>query len=498
MNFYELTQNPFLQKAIEKKGYEEATEIQEKVIPLIQNGVDIIGQSQTGTGKTAAFAIPTLEKIQDDLKAQILILTPTRELAVQVADEYNDLAQFMRGVKALAVFGGDPIQRQIQKLKDNPQIIVGTPGRLMDHMRRRTIRFDNLHTIILDEADEMLRMGFREDIEEILKDVHTDTQRLLFSATMPKAILDITHQFLSDPAHVQIKRDSVTVDTIKQQYVAIQKPYKQDVLYRLLDAKQPKRCLVFCNTKKMVDEIIQGLQDRGYIAERIHGDMKQEQRMSTLKQFNRGSIQILVATDVAARGLDIEHVDLVINYDLPDSDEYYVHRIGRSGRAGNIGESITILTYKEHDKLRELEKFIDKKVERIQVPSLKRLNELKVEHFIKNLLLDVQENDYIEYADIIRKLQDEGIAMELIVASLLKDALRLHEQVDERDLNDYSFGKPKQKGRGRTPYGEKKSFGDKKPYAKRGDKPYPKRDQKRKEYGGKDFGRKPKREKKSY
>ena len=477
MKFNQLTDNPAILQAIADKGYTEATDIQAEVIPIIRQGRDLIGQSQTGTGKTAAFAIPTIDKIDPQLKKpQVLILCPTRELAVQVAEEYQELARHST-ITAMAVYGGDPIQKQIGLLKRGPQVVVGTPGRMMDHLRRKTIRFDHLHTIILDEADEMLKMGFREDIETILGDVHTETQRLLFSATMPKAILDITNEYLVNPEHVQIQRDSITTDTIKQQYVAVQKQYKRDVLYRLLDAKQPKRCLIFANTKKMVDEIIQGLQDRGYIAERIHGDMKQEMRIATLKQFNRGSIQILVATDVAARGLDIEEVDLVINYDMPDSDEYYVHRIGRSGRAGNIGESITILTYKEQYKLKDIEKYIDKKVEHIQVPTLKRLNEIKVENFIKNTLIDIEEEDYTEYKPIIDRLKREDVPMELVVASLLKDSLRLHEMLGEQDLNDHSFGKPKQRSKG--------DYASKSPAKKtRYDKPYREGDRDKREARG--------------
>ena len=468
MKFSELTDHPAILQAIADKGYTEATDIQARVIPIIQAGRDLIGQSQTGTGKTAAFAIPTIEKIDPELtKPQVLILCPTRELAVQVAGEYQALARHTK-VAALAVYGGDPIQKQIGLLKRGPQVVVGTPGRMMDHLRRKTIRFDHLHTIILDEADEMLNMGFRDDIETILQDVSTTTQRLLFSATMPKAILDITHQYLTNPERVQIEPESITTDTVKQQYVAVQKRYKQDVLYRLLDAKQPRRCLIFCNTKKMVDDIIVGLQDRGYIAERIHGDMKQEMRIATLRQFNRGSIQILVATDVAARGLDIEEVDLVINYDLPQSDEYYVHRIGRSGRAGRVGESITILTYKEHAKLKELERFIDKKVEQIKVPSLKKLNEIKINHFIEDTLQKIADEDYSDYQPIIDKLKQSGADLELVVAALVKESLQLHDQMAEQDLNDPTFGKPQAPFRKRAKKGASERA---KPYDKRKSRP---------------------------
>lgn len=446
MTFRKLTDHPELLRAIDEKNYEFATEIQEKVIPVIQEGQDLIGQSQTGTGKTAAFAIPILEKIDPELrKPQVIILTPTRELAVQVADEINELAGYMDGVRANAVYGGDPIQKQIMLLKKGPQIVVGTPGRTMDHLRRRTIRFDHLHTIILDEADEMLKMGFREDIETILEDVTTETQRLLFSATMPKAILEITENYLVNPVHITVKPTSVTTDTISQKYVAIQKKYKEDVLYRLLDAKSPNRCIVFCNTKKMVDDLIVGLQERGYIAERIHGDMRQEQRMKVLSQFNKGTVTILVATDVAARGLDIKAVDLVINYDLPDSEEYYVHRIGRSGRAGNVGESITILTYRDRESLKQLENFIGKKVEPMQVPSLRRLNEMKVEQFVDNLLSTEENIDVDQFRPIINRLKSTGLRMDEIVALLIKNSLNLHEMYDERDLNDHEFLTPRSK-----------------------------------------------------
>ncbi len=335
MKFTELDISKNLLKAVMDMGFEEATEIQEKSIPLILSGRDMIGQSQTGTGKTAAFALPVLDRVDPKInKPQVIVLCPTRELAVQVCGEFNKLSKYT-GIKSFPVYGGEPIFRQISALKRGAQIIIGTPGRLMDHMNRKTIKLDHVKSIILDEADEMLNMGFREDIETILKNIPTeDIQTILFSATMPKSIMDITHLYQNNPKIVKITRKELTTDTIDQRYYHVLEHHKLEVLRRLLDVYNPKLTLIFCNTKRKVDEVTELLQDSGYASDKIHGDMNQVVRLSVLGKFNKGVINILVATDVAARGLDIQNVEAVVNYDVPENEEYYVHRIGRTGRAG--------------------------------------------------------------------------------------------------------------------------------------------------------------------
>lgn len=421
-------------------GFEKATEIQQKGIAYIREGVDVIGQSQTGTGKTAAFTIPVLEKIDTNNKRpQVLILCPTRELSVQVAGEFRKISKYITGVKTVAVYGGEPIYKQIAALKKGANVIVGTPGRLIDHINRKTIKFDDMHTIILDEADEMLKMGFREDIELVLGNLNEDAQRIMFSATMPKVIHDLAKKYLTNPQSIKIKSKGLTTSTVVQQYCAVKGRYKNEALFRLLDAKAPERCIVFCNTKRMVDEITDALQGKNYWSDKIHGDLKQELRMAVLHKFNAGVISVLVATDVAARGLDIQNVDLVINYDIPEKEEYYVHRIGRSGRAGKAGESITIASSRDRVKLHSIEHYIKKKITKIPVPSVQEVKDNKMEKFIDNLMENMNQDVLDHYESVIRKIEDKGYSVELLAATLLKDALSLHEMVEDTDLNDYNF-----------------------------------------------------------
>ncbi len=442
MKFNEIIENPDILKAIDDMGFEQPTEIQEKGIALISQGVDVIGQSQTGTGKTAAFTVPVLDKIDVNVRQpQILILCPTRELCVQVAGEFRKISKYMSGVKTVAVYGGEPIYKQIASLKKGANVIVGTPGRLIDHMNRKTIRFDEMHTIILDEADEMLKMGFREDIELVMGAMGNGSQRIMFSATMPKAIIDLARKYLTDPQNIKIKSKGLTTSTVVQQYCAVKPKYKNEALFRLLDAKAPERCIVFCNTKRMVDEITDALQGKNYWSDKIHGDLKQELRLAVLHKFNGGVINVLVATDVAARGLDIQNVDLVINYDIPEKEDYYVHRIGRSGRAGKAGESITIASYRDRLRLHSIEHYIKKKIDKIPVPSVHEVNHNKMERFIDGLMETMDQDVLDHYEPIIHKIEAKGYSVELLAASLLKDALTLHELVEDTDLNDHSFGK---------------------------------------------------------
>lgn len=343
--FAEMELTPAIRRAIEAMGFETATQIQAESIPLIQKGADVIGRSQTGTGKTLAFGIPAVEKVDTDIRLkaspQVLILCPTRELAVQAAEEIGKLAAFRHGVRTVCVYGGASMERQIQQLK-TASIVVGTPGRVMDHMRRKTLKLQHVRLMVLDEADEMLSMGFRDDIETILQDTPPDRQTVLFSATMPPAILALTRQYQKDPQMVQVAKEQVTVDKIEQIYYEIPMGRKLDALAVILRFFHPVRTIVFCNTKRTVDEAAGYLAAKGFAAEGLHGDMKQSQRDQVMAGFKGGRTAILIATDVAARGIDVSDIDYVINFDVPQNPEYYVHRIGRTGRAGRSGRAVTL------------------------------------------------------------------------------------------------------------------------------------------------------------
>ena len=338
VRFEELDLLPQIQRAVKEMGFEEASPIQAKAIPVVLSGKDMIGQAQTGTGKTASFGIPLLQKIDPKNKhLQAIVLCPTRELAIQVAEEIRRLAKFMHGIKILPIYGGQDIVKQIRSLKSGTQVMIGTPGRVMDHMRRKTVKLDHVNMMVLDEADEMLNMGFREDIETILSGIPEERQTVLFSATMPKPIMDIAKKFQKDTQIVKVLKKELTVPKVEQYYYEVRPKNKSEVLSRLLDIYAPKLSVVFCNTKRGVDTLVEDLKGRGYFAEGLHGDMKQQQRDRVMNRFRNGKTDILVATDVAARGIDVDDVEAVFNYDIPQDDEYYVHRIGRTGRAGRTG-----------------------------------------------------------------------------------------------------------------------------------------------------------------
>jgi ATP-dependent RNA helicase DeaD len=369
LKFTELGLSDYLLKAIKRSGFEEATPIQEQTIPLVLKGDDVIGQAQTGTGKTAAFGLPILEHIDVKLnQVQALIVSPTRELAIQTQEELFRLGKDEKA-KVQVVYGGADIRRQIHSLKRAPQILVGTPGRLLDHLRRRTVDLSNVKTVVLDEADEMLDMGFVEDIESIIKEIPAERQTLLFSATMPPAILKIGEKFMQDPQIVKIKAKELTTDLVDQFYVRARDFEKFDVMTRIFDVQSPELTIVFGRTKRRVDELSKGLEARGYNAKGIHGDLSQQRRMSILKQFKAGKLDILVATDVAARGLDISGVTHVYNYDIPQDPESYVHRIGRTGRAGHHGVSVTFVTPNEMDYLRVIEHLTKKRMSPLKPPT---------------------------------------------------------------------------------------------------------------------------------
>lgn len=422
MRFDETELNAPILRAVAEMGFEEMTPIQAAAIPVILEGKDIIGQAQTGTGKTAAFGIPLLQQVNPkDRSLQALVLCPTRELAVQVAEEIRKLAKFMHGVKVLPIYGGQDITKQIRSLKGGVQIIIGTPGRVMDHMRRHTLKMETVRTVTLDEADEMLNMGFRDDIELILNELPDERQTLLFSATMPQPILDLAAAYQKDAEFVRVVKRELTVPKIEQYYYEVRQKNKPEVLSRLLDMYDPKRALVFCNTKKLVDELVSDLQLRGYFADGLHGDLKQQQRDRVMEAFRSGKIDILVATDVAARGLDVDDVEAVFNYDVPQDDEYYVHRIGRTGRAGRAGTSHTLVVGKEIYKLKDIMRYCRTKIHMRPVPSVNDINTIRAEKLINRVDELIADGELQSMAEIIEKHLEETDCTALeMAAALLK------------------------------------------------------------------------------
>lgn len=417
--FSDLNLSPAILKAVNRMGFEEATPIQAKTIPLSMQGKDLIGQAQTGTGKTAAFGIPLIEKIDaKNPTVQGIIIAPTRELAIQVSEELYKIGMDAR-VKVLAVYGGSDIQRQIRALKKGPHIIVGTPGRILDHINRRTLKLNNVHTLILDEADEMLNMGFIDDIEAILETVPDERQTLLFSATMPDPIRRIAERFMKSPETVRVQAREMTVPLIEQYFIKVPEREKFDVLSRLLDVQSPELAIVFGRTKRRVDELANALTVRGYTAEGIHGDLSQAKRISVLKKFKEGRVDVLVATDVAARGLDISGVTHVYNYDIPQDPESYVHRIGRTGRAGKEGMAVTFVSPREMGYLRIVEQTTKKRMQPMRPPTWDEALEGQQRIAMEKLSEAVQEGSLDEYKASAKDLLTEyDNAVEIIAAAL--------------------------------------------------------------------------------
>lgn len=409
-------------RAVEEMGFETMTPIQEQAIPVLLEGKDVIGQAQTGTGKTAAFAIPMIQRIDPNIKRpQGIILCPTRELAMQAAEEIRKLTKYTHGVKVLPIYGGQDIGRQIRALSQGVQIIVGTPGRVMDHLRRHTIKTGEVKMIVLDEADEMLNMGFREDIETVLKDMPEEHQMALFSATMPQAILDITGTYQKDAVYVKVTPKEVTVAAIKQAYYRVAKKDKFEALCRLIDYYQPVKSLVFCNTKKMVDEITGMLKDRGYEAEGLHGDLSQNQRDTVMNLFRNGRCQILSATDVAARGIDVSGVDAVFNYDVPEDIEYYVHRIGRTGRAGKAGRSFTLISGREIFKIRDIERVCHTTIKERRIPSAKDIVKVKSGKLFADAMEVMEQKELDEIKErIVLAAEENGFSILDLAAAFMR------------------------------------------------------------------------------
>ena len=425
-----------IKRAVEEMGFHEATVIQSRSIPVILSGKDVIGHSQTGTGKTAAFGIPALEHVNPDLHGhvQVLILCPTRELAMQSSVEMHKFAKYKAGIRIVPVYGGASIENQIRALKRGAEIIIGTPGRVMDHMRRRTLKLDNLSMVILDEADEMLNMGFREDIETILQDAPETRQTVLFSATMSNEIMAITTEYQTEPVLVKVVNKELTVPNISQFFYDVPKGRKLDVLSRLLEYYDPTRAMVFCNTKKMVDELLEALRDRGFTAEGLHGDMKQAARTAVMDAYKRGRVSILIATDVAARGIDVDNVDVVFNYDLPSDMEYYVHRIGRTGRAGKEGRSITLISGRSQlYGIRDVERFTKSKITMNSIPSLHEIAEVKNRKLIRLLKETVENGELLsKHRKAVDALAEQGIDPADVACAALKllQAYETDTQID--------------------------------------------------------------------
>ncbi|KUK73128.1 MAG: DEAD/DEAH box helicase domain protein [Clostridiales bacterium 38_11] len=444
---------------LEAMGFTEFTPIQERVIMPIIAGQDVIGQAHTGTGKTAAFAIPVLNNLDLSLdKPQCLILCPTRELAVQVRKEIKTISKFMN-VTSTAVYGGAPIVDQIKKIKKGSQIIVGTPGRTIDLINRRVLKFDHIKTLILDEADEMLKMGFKEDIDEILQNANEKIQTLLFSATIPKNVLNIKDKYQKNPVFVKTVSNEMTSDTINQSYYVVKHQNKIEALARIIDIYAPKLALVFCNTKNKVDEVTEKMIEKGYNCDKIHGDIKQSTRMEVLNKFNNGIINLLIATDVAARGLDIKHVEAVINYDVPDKEDYYVHRIGRTGRAGSQGYSFTLSSSKEMNKIESIERFTKKEINKRNVPTAEKVLEVKKSKIAKEIMQTIETDDLSDMKQMANELYSSDYDAEDVIAALLKMNYNFKVASDVTDLNEH-VGK-RNKATPRT-YGDKqkRSFGD--------------------------------------
>lgn len=428
-------------RAVLDMGFEEATPIQSQAIPVILEGKDIIGQSQTGTGKTAAFGIPLLERINpEDRRLQALILCPTRELAIQVSEEFRKLLKYKDNIRVLPIYGGQPIDRQIAALRKGTQVVIGTPGRVMDHMRRRTIKAETVQMMVLDEADEMLDMGFREDIETILVKIPEEHQTLLFSATLSPEILDITKRFQRNPEFIKIVRKELTVPNIEQYYFDVKEKTKLDALCRIIDVYDPKLAMVFCNTKKRVDDLVEMLQGRGYFAEGLHGDLKQAQRDKVMQKFRNSTIEILVATDVAARGIDVDDIDVVFNYDVPQDEEYYVHRIGRTGRAGKAGKAFTFCVGKEIYKLRDIMRYTKTKIQQQKLPTLSDVEEMKTNIYLEKIKGIIEEGHLTKYIHLVDRLMEEDYTSIDIAAALLKDHLSDVNADDIDALDDINLG----------------------------------------------------------
>ncbi|MGD9886551.1 MAG: DEAD/DEAH box helicase [Bacilli bacterium] len=438
--FTNLNVDSFIKKGIENKNFMEMTEVQEQVIPLALDGHDIIAQAPTGTGKTLSFAIPILEKLDwESTSIQALILAPTRELAVQITEEIREVALFQKEIKVVAIYGGEYIEKQISSLRNHPQIVVCTPGRLLDHLNRRTIKLKDVKMVVLDEVDEMLNMGFREHVDEILKEINAEHQTMFFSATISKGIEELGRTYLKAPKVVRVSHDELTVPLLEHKFILVNEKDKIEVISRIIDLNEYQLTMIFCNTKKMVDEVSSMLMQRGFLVEALHGDMKQMQRDRVMQRFREGKINILVASDVAARGLDIDDVDCVFNYDVPTDEEYYVHRVGRTGRAKKEGLAITLVKKQEMHTLRGIVAYSKAIITAMDIPTLEKVMKARINRILKKAIdryhLLVAEND-TKYLNLINKIvtdyPEEGVSAEELIYGLIM--LELNQAENNQEL----------------------------------------------------------------
>ncbi|MDG6244015.1 MAG: DEAD/DEAH box helicase [Methanolobus sp.] len=414
-----------IRKSIKEMGFREPTEIQEKCIPPIQEGKDIIGQGHTGTGKTAAFGIPMLELIDPAIKkTQGLVMCPTRELAGQVCEELRRLAKYIPDIKIIPIYGGLPIETQINELRAGTQIVVGTPGRITDHLERQTLQTDDISIVVLDEADEMLNMGFREDIENILEKIPSNRQTLLFSATMPESILKLTENYQKEPVHIRVSQKELTVPQVKQYYFEVKENAKPEALKRLIEAENIKSALVFCNAKKEVDKLLVKLRSRGYPAEALHGDIKQRHREQRMDRFRKEDTGILIATDVAARGIDIDNIEVVFNYDLPQDPQTYVHRIGRTARAGRPGLAYTLVTGRETSKIDAITNITKTDILKRELPSNRDIERIKEDRIADEVRMNIRRGKLDKYDEFVSGIADDDMNYRQVAAALAKMLLK--------------------------------------------------------------------------
>lgn len=441
LKFEEVNLSDEVQKAVSDMGFEEMSPIQSQAIPSILDGQDIIGQAQTGTGKTAAFGIPIIERCKyEDRTLQAIVLCPTRELSIQVAEEIKRLSKYKRDIFVLPVYGGQPIDRQIKALKKGVQIVVGTPGRVMDHIRRKTIRLENINMVVLDEADEMFDMGFRDDIEWIMNRMPEERQTVFFSATMPDEIVKFAKRYQKNPKIIKVVHKELTVPKVEQYYFELKEHMKTEILCRLIDIHNPKLSIVFCNTKKKVDELTIELQGRGYFADGLHGDLKQSQRDKVMNKFRTGNIDILVATDVAARGIDVDDIDIVFNYDIPHDEEYYVHRIGRTARAGREGLAFSLVVGREIYRIRDIERYTKTKIKRKTLPTLKDIEEKQTDILLDRIREEIEKDQLGKYEDMVQTLLDEDYSSLDIAAALMKFYLLNNKLDTHKGLETVDYG----------------------------------------------------------
>lgn len=443
MRFSDLNLSKEVLQATDDMGFESPSEVQEATIPLILEGRDVLAQAQTGTGKTASFGIPMIEGIEDkSYDLQGLVLVPTRELARQVSDELKKLAKYKKFINIVPIYGGADMSKQLRDLKKGADIVVGTPGRVMDHMKRKTIVLDDLKFLTLDEADEMFDMGFRDDMKTIIEKTNPHRQTLFFSATFDNDIKEFSRLYQVDPEKVIIEKKELTAEKIEQFYLELNRNMKTEILNRLILIHKPKKSIIFCNTKRMVESLEVEIAQRGYKVDSLHGDMRQSSRDNVMKKFRNGTIDVLIATDVAARGLDVSDIDLVFNYDLPQQAEYYVHRIGRTARAGKKGASFTFVTSKDYPKFREIEKYANIKMEKMKLPTKADVERESLDNLFDNVKKNIiKAEDQENYTEVLNKLLAEGNSLYDITASLLKMVNESSNKTKIKNLDRVDYGK---------------------------------------------------------